>query len=525
MSLNKNITANFAGQAWTALMSMVFVPLYIKYLGMEAYGLIGIFAMIQAWLAILDMGMTPTLGREMARFTAGVHSPASIRRLLRSLEWIFAGLFILIFTGLALSSGIIATSWLKIEQLPVSAVRQAFIIMAAVAGLRFIESLYRSAIVGLQRQVLFNIANSISATLRGAGAIGVLAWYEPSIRAFFIWQAIVSLLTVICFAVIVYAIVPQAGPDEETGFSVKSVKDVVPFAGGVMATTFLALLLTQADKVILSRMLSLETFGLYSLAGVTAGVIYYISGPVTQAFTPRLAELAAKESGINSEESSKATSSLVNTYHLGSQIVNVLASTAAAMLIFFGERLLTLWTGDPILASRAAPIAALLGAGTFLNCTMHMPYMLQLAYGWSTLAAKVNAVAVAVLIPSVIYLASNYGIMGAASVWLLLNIGYVIFFVQLMHQRLLPHEKMRWYLMDFFLPIAVSFIMAFALSRIKLTFNSEPVELIFILVCGAVAALFSAFSADRIRKKCSRFIRSYSKKTDTVRIEEMKNEG
>jgi O-antigen/teichoic acid export membrane protein len=69
-------------------MGVAFVPLYIKYLGMEAYGLIGIFAILQAWLVLLDMGMKPALGREMARFTAGAHNAQSIRDLLRSIELI-----------------------------------------------------------------------------------------------------------------------------------------------------------------------------------------------------------------------------------------------------------------------------------------------------------------------------------------------------------------------------------------------------------------------------------------------------
>ena len=67
-------------------MGFVFAPLYIKYLGVEAYGLIGVFTLLQAWLSLLDMGMTPALGREMARFMAGAHSRESIRDLLRSIE-------------------------------------------------------------------------------------------------------------------------------------------------------------------------------------------------------------------------------------------------------------------------------------------------------------------------------------------------------------------------------------------------------------------------------------------------------
>lgn len=46
-------------------MGPAFIPRYIKYPGIEAYGLIGLFALLQAWLSLLDTGMTPTLGREL----------------------------------------------------------------------------------------------------------------------------------------------------------------------------------------------------------------------------------------------------------------------------------------------------------------------------------------------------------------------------------------------------------------------------------------------------------------------------
>ena len=73
-------------------MALAFIPLYIKYLGIEAYGLIGVFAVLTTWLGLLDMGMTPTLGREMARHMGGGHTPESIRDLLRSIEFIALGI-------------------------------------------------------------------------------------------------------------------------------------------------------------------------------------------------------------------------------------------------------------------------------------------------------------------------------------------------------------------------------------------------------------------------------------------------
>ena len=43
------------------------------------------------------------------------------------------------------------------------------------------------------------------------------------------------------------------------------------FAGGMLLITFLALLLTQVDKVLLSTLIPLEDFGRYTLASVAAG--------------------------------------------------------------------------------------------------------------------------------------------------------------------------------------------------------------------------------------------------------------
>ena len=71
MSVKRNIVANYAGQLYATLIGILLVPLYVRYMGVEAYGLVGFFTMLQGWFMLLDMGLTPTLGREAARFKGG----------------------------------------------------------------------------------------------------------------------------------------------------------------------------------------------------------------------------------------------------------------------------------------------------------------------------------------------------------------------------------------------------------------------------------------------------------------------
>lgn len=474
MSLKKNVIANYLGQGWSGLIGLAFVPLYIKYLGIEAYGLIGIFALLQAWLTLLDMGMTPTLNREMARFTAGAHTPQSIRDLLRSLEIVCFGIAALIGMLVWAASGWLAADWLRADKLPLDVVAQAIAIMGWVAAFRFVEGIYRGAILGLQRQVLFNVVNASLSTVRAAGAIAVLAWISPTIEAFFIWQSVVSIVSIAILALAAHGGLPAT--PQPARFSRQALMDIRHFAGGMMATTFLAILLTQVDKVLLSKLISLEAFGYYTLAGTVVTTIGMLIAPITQAFYPRFTELVAN--GGQQE--------LIQTYHRSSQLVTVLAAPFALMLIFFGEELLVLWTGNVVLANEVAPLLALLAAGTLLNGLMHIPYMLQLAHGWSGFAARVNLVAVAALVPAILWVTPRYGAIGAAWVWVLLNAGYVLIGIHFMYRRLLPGEKWTWYWSDTARPILAATLATWVLSVAQPEEIGKLAEVVWLLAAGLV---------------------------------------
>src|SRR3990172_7347981 len=115
--IKRNIVANFGGNIWTGLMGLVFVPLYIHFLGIEAYGLIGIFATILAVFGLLDMGLSATLNREVARLSVQVGKAQEMRDLLRTLEipyWLVGLLISLI--GVVFSP-FIAYRWVNVETL------------------------------------------------------------------------------------------------------------------------------------------------------------------------------------------------------------------------------------------------------------------------------------------------------------------------------------------------------------------------------------------------------------------------
>lgn len=468
-------------------MSLAFIPLFIKYLGIEAYGLIGLFGVLQVWLGLLDMGMTPMLNREMARFTGGSYSAIAIRDLLRSIELIALCVAAFICLGIWAASGWLASDWLRAEKLPIDSVAKAFAIMGAVASFRFVEGIYRSCILGLQKQVLFNVVNSAQSTLRGLGSLCLLMWLSPTIEVFFIWQGIVSMFSLISLACITYRTLPRA---ERGGrFSFQALRGVGRFAGGMMGGNLLAMLLTQIDKIMLSKMLSLSELGYFTFASSIAGILFMLIGPVTTAFYPRLCELYSRREHVK----------FAATFHQAAQLVTILAGSMAIVVVLFAETLLFIWTRDAELANRSYLLVSLLMIGNLLNGLCFIPAQAMLAHGITVVGIKVNTVAVFLIVPSILIVVPVWGAVGSASIWVALNVGYVLVGLQFTFNRILQAEKWRWYLRDIVVPLASGLI---ATCAVKLVFPKPNgiLEQIAVLLFASIIAFSTAvFACDQTR--------------------------
>lgn len=435
-------------------MALAFIPVYIHYLGVEAYGLIGVFAVMQAWFVLLDMGASQTLAREMSRYTAGIHSGEAIRVLLRSLELIIYLVALLSVIVIWLCVDWIATEWLSADKLSSERVARALSVTGVVIGLRFVEGMYRNALLGLQEQVWFNCAHATLSTLRFGGVVGVLAFLSPSIEAFFYWQALISISAVVVYASKVYRLMPPLSVSVRPSFIALS--SVIGFAGGLFGINVLSVVLTQVDKVLLSRLLSLENFGYYVLAATLAGGISLVIGPITQALYPRLVELHAMHDH-------KAFSRL---YHQGAQLVTMASAPLMLILVLFPDEVLYVWSGDSTLVQNTAYLLMPLALGFFFNSLMWMPYQSQLAVGWTKLSFLTNLVAVSIMVPAIIYFVPEYGAIAAAWIWVLLTAGYILLVAQFMHERILQGEKASWYLFDLMLPMSGALLALFAIKYV-----------------------------------------------------------
>jgi len=462
-------------------MSIVFVPVYVRYLGIEAYGLMGIFTILQTCIVLLDAGITPTLSRELALSEAGIRSPQATRDLTFTAEVIYLIVIVAVVVGLYVAAPSLVAHWIQANKLPPATVIRALQIMALVLGMRWLVSLYRGAYIGLQRQIWLNSCASIFSTLRGFGAVGLLMWVSPTISAFFIYQGILAGLEAAVMGVHLRTILPNA--PYRARFSIERLFDVWRFAAGMTTLTLLATMLTQFDKLLLSKLLPLSTFGYYVIASSVAGALYLLVGPIANASYPQFTGYVARCDQAG----------LAVAYHKYAQVTAIVVMPATLVLVFFSQRILLVWTRDAVIANAAAPLVSVLALGNMLHGLMHTSYTLQLAYGRTKFNILVNVVAVVLLLPAIYLAVTISGAIGAAYVWLILNLGYVLIATPIMHRVLLTGEMWRWYRQDVLAPLVFALAAVGTLALLAPPASEESsLKNILILALATFTAVGSA---------------------------------
>jgi O-antigen/teichoic acid export membrane protein len=481
--LTRNILASFFSKGWSALLSLVCVPFYVKFLGVEAYGVIGVFVTMQAALSLLDLGLGAAFTREVAQISHKIGSPRNIPDLLRTLEviyWIVALVMAIVIWGLG---PVIAKHWLRLGILPSEEVGQAIGIAGFSFAVLWPTSLYSGGLTGLHRQVLLGWITSVAAVLRVGGALLALWLVSPTLKTFFLAQAGANLFQTIVTGLCLWRCLPQAGA--KAAFRIGLVRVLARFAIGMTGISVTSVVLTQLDKLILSKTLPLEVFGYYVIAGTLASGLYIFISPLFGVLFPKFSQLVAQGD----------RPSLVKLYHIGCQLMTVLVLPVAVVMVVFAKDLLRLWTHDANIAASGALILSLIVVGNALNGLINVPYAVQLAYGWTNLALYTNIVAIAICAPTIYFLSIQFGAVAAALVWVALTFCMMLTHISLSHRKYVLGSQLRWYTIDVGKPALAAISVVVVARLINPHMASSAISLLFfgaVTVIAGVAAIVSA---------------------------------
>jgi O-antigen/teichoic acid export membrane protein len=496
-SLKIGALSNFAGSAWTAVLSLLFVPIYLHYLGVESYGLIGVFNSLQAFAWLFDFGLSAVINRELARLAAQPGKTQEMRDLSRTIEWLNWLMAILIAGFFLALSPLIARYWLQSESLSTITVSQSLMIMSLGFTAQWSLNLYTNGLIGLQRLPLLNGINIVCFTLRSVGSVVVLAFVSATIQAFLIWQAIVSSIQTILTALTFRRSLPAASSPAR--FRWRLLRERRHFAAGLTGLSVLGLILHQLDKVILSKMLSLEFFGYYTLATTITGFgLGIIPKGIASAVYPRFSYLVAR--GEQRQ--------LSDLYHRSTQATSALLLPAVSILAVFPFEILKLWTRSETTAQNTWALLMVLAIGSAIFGLINIPYYMQLAHGWTKIVFWAAITSITVVTPVMIVTVPIYGAIAGAVCWTFINLLHLLIYIEAMHRYTLKGEQWKWYFVDVAKPFAVAFIAAVLCREVLGTDFTQIGLLLILIVSTAFTYVCTMLSTDFVRDWIRQFYKN-----------------
>lgn len=481
--IRRNIVANALGRGWSTLLGVGILPVYIRFLGAEAYGLVGLYATIAAICSLFDAGISASLGRELARANAGEAPGKQTAELVRTAEVLYFTIGLALGGLIALSAPWIVTKWLNLRHLSPEDATQAVRLMGLFFVFQWSTGLYLAGLSGLQRQVELNLVTSVGSTVRAVGSVVILWAVSSSIVAFYWWQVCATAAYFVACRETMWR--TQGVDRQEAAFRWSVVRSVRRFAAGVTLLSVVAVACLQLDKVVLTRLVPLEAFGYYSFATSVAASVTVFGQPVLAAIYPAMIE--AREL--------RDQPRLASLFHRAAQIVSVAIFAPAAVLCAFSPVVLRLWARDPAMAGHASQLVSVCVVGAALNGVALMPYNLTLAAGRVRPALIVASSGVFIYATVLVLLAPRLGVMAGAMGGVLVNFTGLLVYAYFAVGPLLPGQGWRWLGADLLWPLSIASIatvLVRAAASPRASFRTQTAGLLLAcfgtLICTALAA-------------------------------------
>ena len=334
--LLSGVTAAYTNMGVTTACSMIAVPLYVRYLGKEEYGLWLVILSLLWPLTVMALGF-PTVTQNML---AEAHARGDWEEVRRVLATGFALLAASTLMGCGLMvvlarSGVLARLFKASSSLQA---RALLVVLISVAGYALAQPLqvFRMALRAFERVDLEQEGLSIQAILNLLAVIAVLL-LGGRLLAVAIVYACVQVLSGGFFLLYLKRRFPSSG------FSFAHVSRRMGLAMLVPGFHFFVLslsgvLITGMDNIVISGVLGVVFVTAFAIASRLTLILSGLSGTLFTTMTPTITSLHAEQK----------TETLRKMFALSTKLAMAMGLLLGLELAFFGRDFIALWAGKQV---------------------------------------------------------------------------------------------------------------------------------------------------------------------------------
>jgi O-antigen/teichoic acid export membrane protein len=396
--ITRNTVIVIAGTLVPTVIALATVPAYLSVLGQDRFGVFVIVGLVIAYFALIDRGLNAAVQNEVARLEADAADTRA------AVVWTAVALNAVI--GVIAGAGLLVIGWILFGHvLSLSGDLRAESIdalpaLAACVPLTMVLAVFQGGLFGRERFGTVTVLDTVRMSALQLLPLGFAYWWGPEL----VWLSL-GLLVAVAFSIVCYfaaclglALAPTlwARPSRAVGAR------LFHYGKWVTVTSVLTPLLDMSDRMVIATVRGASAVTTYAIPYNLASRLLIIPFSLIRVAFPRFSAISADDSRA-----------------LGSRALAGLAAVTAPLAVLgatFSAPFLEWWIGGEV-ARNAAPIAAVLFAGVWINGLGYVPYILLQAQGRPDLPARFHALE---FVPFLIVLAIGVkfgGPLGAAIAW------------------------------------------------------------------------------------------------------------
>lgn len=474
------ILSNYLGKIWNLLSVFIFVPVYIYFLGIESYAIIGFYALILGLISFADAGMSSAITREISLDS----EPAYKLNIVKKIECIYWAVLFFIAVLIIVGSRFIAEKWLVSEQIPLQDLQNYVILIGVGTCIQMVCSLYFGAMFGLGQQVQANTYQIIWTTLKSLFVVALFILIQANLYVFLFWQIICNIIYVLLLRYAVFKDLRKKIQPAKLIENFVIPSRIFKYIGGMTLVAIISAINSQADKLIISYYYTLKTFGYYTMVSTLAQIPVFLTIPMASFVFPLLSKYSENNQQILFNDT-------VNKFvHL----LYLIVIPVAIIACFYPIELLQAWI-------RSGLDVATLSDFNFLICTLMIGSLLlamQFPFYYTLLAntqtkytVYQGIVQISLGIPLLLYFAQSWGLKYVGIPWLLINLFALIYLSYICFRLYLNINLLKFILHDVLPPVIMSIILG-TIGHVAYIYTELSFYLFFVLsivatICAVIA--------------------------------------
>ena len=486
--MNNNVLklfSNYVNRFFSIISVFIFVPFYIKILGIESYAIIGFYSLLLGIIGFADMGMSSAVIKEFSLEKDDSYK-FSVFRNIENLYLLICSIILII---IIFNTSFIAKHWLNSDLFSKSELSYFVLLIGVGTVIQLLTSLYFGAYFGLGEQVKANLFSLIWGISRMGLIIFILKYLKPSLEVYFIWQILCNLIYVLLLR---YNIISKIKKDKNViNYMKKIPQHIIKYIGGMTFIAIISAVNTQADKIITSSFFSLKMFGYYNLVSILSQAPVMLGTPLVVFVFP-----------IFSKYAHNGSEKLIEAFTKITFLQSIIIFPVVCTLFIFPEEVLKIWTRKNIennMFGLLSVITRLLLIGSlFLSLQLPLFYFL-LSKGKTKYTIYQGIVQVLIGVPILYFCAKFYGIKAVPIPWIIINIGSFIYLFYIVFVKFSSIQIKDYLINILFIPIIITISISIFLYTLYIRIGGQEIIYMFLIII--LSLVFNIITNNIIQKR------------------------